>query len=303
MLCAAGCVASLTLAPSSHASGNASVGGHEGEIDINAQFVGAFGSLEPTERRSTWQNANIKIFNLGAGYTIGDVGPLRDFYVRVDGAYYIAGGESITRPEDELFGTEMFDEDQGGYVTGTVATNFVRQPRFSFGAFLQGTIPIDVNFQKFSNVRLHWVAGGTDLRVFLSDPSKLVRLSFANRLFVGSGAYDGNVQHNASVAMNNLFVLEFARWLLPWRMGISLGPYFDGDINEHVNRVYHDAYARLDPDLVAGERVRTMRVALAVLPYFRITHHAALELGYVQTLFGSDVPATQFWSGGIRVSF
>jgi hypothetical protein len=293
----------LTVAQPAGAFINASVGGHEGEIDISAHFIGEFGKIEPTERPTTWQDADVKIFNLGAGYTIGPVGPLSEFYVRVDGAYYIAGEESITNPDDELFGTQIFGEDKGGYITGTIAANFIHETRYAFGAYLQGTIPIDVEIQKFSNVHLHWIGGGTTLGVFLTDPTKLVRLAFSNRLFVGSGAYDGNAQHNASVAMTNLFVLEFARWLLPWRLGISFGPYFEGDINESVNRGYHDAYARLSPDLVAGDRVRSMRFALAVLPYFRITNHAALELGYVQKLFGYDVPATQFWNAGIRVSF
>lgn len=293
----------LTLSAPAHGFINASVGGHEGEIDINAHFLGEFGLVEPTERKSTWQDANVKIFNLGAGYTIGPVGPLSEFYVRVDGAYYIAGEERITNPADELYDTQMYGEDKGGYVTGTIAANFVHEARFAFGGYIQGTIPVDVNFQKFSNVHLHWVGGGTTLGVFLTDPTKLTRLAFSNRLFFGSGAYDGNFQHNASVAMTTLLVLEFARWLLPWRMGISVGPYFEGDLNEHVNRRYHDAYARVSPDLVVDDRVRAMRFALAVLPYFRITHHAALELGYVQKLFGYDPPATQFFNAGIRVSF
>lgn len=302
-LCLAGLSLALTTTGTSAAFINASVGGHEGEIDVNAHFIGEFGKVEPTERPSTWQDANVKIFNVGAGYTIGTLGPLSEFYVRLDGAYYIAGEEIIDNPEDELFGTKLFDEDKGGYITATIATNFVHEPRFAFGGFVQGTIPIDVNLQKFSNVHLHWVGGGTSLGVFLTDPTKLVRLAFSNRIFIGSGAYDGDVQHNASVALTNLFVLEFARWLLPWRMGVSIGPYFEGDINESVNRVYHDAYARVSPDLVAGDRVRAMRFAVAVLPYFRVTDHAALELGYVQQLFGYDPRATQFWSAGIRVSF
>jgi hypothetical protein len=290
-------------APAS-AFNHAAIGGQdEGEIDINANFIGQFGNVEPTERPTTFQDADIKIFNVGAGYTIGEVGPFSQFYVRVDGAYFIAGEESITDPGDELYGTKMFGEDRGGYVTATVSTNFIHEPRYTFGAYLQGTVPIDVSFQKFSSVRLHWIAGGTTVGVFLTDPTKLVRLAFSNRLFVGSGAYDGDYQHNASAAMTNLFSLEFARWLLPWRMGISVGPYFAADVNEHVNRVYHDAYARLSPDLVEGDRIRSMQLAVAVLPYFEITDHAALELGYVQRLFGYDLPATQYWNAGIRVSF
>lgn len=296
----------LTLSLSSSAAAfiNASVGGHEGEIDVSAHFIGEFGKVEPTERPTTWQSANVKILQLGAGYTIGKVGPLEDFYVRLEGGYYTAAEEAVERDDDDLpRGHKFFGQDRGGFVTATVATNFVHEPRFAFGVFLQGTVPIDVNLQKFSNIRIHYVGGGTQLGVFITDPTKLVRLAYASRIFLGSGAYDGDHQHNASIALTNLFVLEFARWLLPWRTGIAVGPYFEGDLNEHINEVYNRAYGAVSPDLINGDRVRSMRFAVAILPYIRITDHAAIELGYVQKLFGYDPPATQFFTGGVRAQF
>jgi hypothetical protein len=283
---------------------NASVGGHEGEIDMNAHFIGEFGKVEPTERSSTWQTADVKILTGGVGYTFGKVGPLEDFYVRIEGAYYNAAPERVESEEDDLpVGHTFFERDRGGYITATVSANFVHEARFSFGAFVQGTVPIDVNFQKFSNVHLHYVAGGTNVGVFLTDPTKLIRLAYVSRIFVGSGAYQDGFQHNAAIAVTSLFALEAARWALPWRMGVLFGPYFEGDLNEHTNAVYNAAYGSVSPDLVVDDRVRAMRFAIAVLPYFRITSHAAIELGYVQKLFGYDPPATQFWTAGVRASF
>mgnify|MGYP006969543799 CR=1 FL=1 len=139
--------------------------------------------------------------------------------------------------------------------------------------------------------------------MFLTDPTKLVRLAYAGRIFVGSGAYDGTYQQNAAIVLTQLLYLALARWLPPWRIGVGVGPYFEGDINEHTNQVYNSAYGSVSPDLVDGDRNRSMRFAIAVLPYIRITDHAALELGYVQKLFGYDPPATQFWTGGLRASF
>jgi len=295
----------LGLAPTpAEAFNTPTVGGREGEIDLNAHFIGQFGEVQPTERPSTFQSADIKILDVGGGYTIGKVGPFEDFYVRLDGYYYIAGEESVERQDDDLpVGTPFFGQDKGGYVTATVATNFVHERRYTFGAFVQGTVPIDVDLEKFSTVRLHYVAGGTTLGVAITDPDKLVHLAYENRLFFGSGAYDGDFQQNANVAFTNLFVLEFARWLLPWRAGISFGPYVDGDLNEHVNGVYNRAYASVTPDLVAGDRIRMFRFAAMVLPYFHVTEHAAIELGWVQTIFGYDLPSTQYWSGGVRTTF
>jgi hypothetical protein len=295
----------MALPGAAHAFIQASVGGHEGELDLNAHFIGEFGKVEPTERPSTFQSADIKILNLGAGYTIGKVGPLQDFYLRLEGNYYTSAEEAVEADDDALpRGTQFFSQDKGGWVTATVATNLVHETRFAFGLFLQGTVPIDVNLEKFSNPQLHWVGGGTTVGVFLTDPTKLVRLGFASRIFVGSGAYEGdNVQDNAAVAVTTLFALEAARWLLPWRIGLSVGPYFEGDLVEHVNQIYRDAYANESADLVDGDRIRAMRFAVAVLPYFRITDHAAIELGYVQKLFGYDAVATQFWTAGVRTQF
>lgn len=294
----------LSTTATAHAFENASVGGKEGEIDVSAHFIGEFGKVEPTERPSTWQSANIKRLQLGAGYTIGDVGPLKDFYVRLEGGYYSAAPEAVERDDDDLpQGYEFFGQDRGGFVTATVATNFVHEPRFTFGLFVQGTVPIDVELEKFSNIHVHYAGGGSTLGVFLTEPDKLVRLGYHSRILFGSGAYDGDFQHNAAIALTNLFSLEFERWLLPWRIGVSVGPYFEGDLNEHLNAVYNRAYGNVSPDLIAGDRVRAMRFAVAVLPFIRITDHAAVELGYVQTLFGYDAQATQYWTGGVRAQF
>ena len=294
--------ASLTITQNAYAY--APTSGEEGHFDANVQFTAELGQVEPTERATTFQPADIKILTGGVGYTFGRVGPLQDFTMRLEGAYYSAAEEEVEDDSDDLpLGYRFFERDRGGYITAVVATNFVHEARYAFGAYLQGTIPLDVDFQKFSNVHLHYVGGGTTLSVFLTDPSKIIRVAYANRLFLGSGAYVDDFQHNASIAMTNLFVLEAARWALPWRVGISFGPYFEGDLNEHENARYNEAYGSVSPDLVAGDRVREMRLAIAVLPYFRITDHAAVELGFMQKLFGYDLPATQFWSAGVRASF
>jgi hypothetical protein len=279
-------------------------GGEEGVIDINAHFVAELGKLEPSQRETTWQDADIKIFNIGAGYTVGAVGPLSDFYARLEGGFYISAEEEVEDPRDDLpLGTSFYSEDTGGYVSGMLAANFVHEPRYTFGAFLTGTVPIDVELAKFSNVRLHYVGGGFDVGVFITDPTKLVRLTYGGRLFVGSGAFDGDFQHNAAISLSNLFSLEFARWILPWRVGVAFGPYFEADLNEHIDRSYHDAYARVTPDFVEGDAVRAMRFAMAVMPFIRVTDHATLELAWVQNIVAYDAAYNRIFSGGVRIAF
>ena len=301
---AAWIVAALAAPSTAHGFGGASVGGHEGEIDVNVHFIGEFGTVEPSERPTTWQAANVKTLQLGAGYAVGKVGPFQDFYVRLEGGYYLAAAEAVENPDDDLpVGYEFFDQDKGGFITAIVSANLVHEDRLTFGLFAQGTFPIAVNLQKFSNVHLHYAGGGSTLGVFLTDPTKLVRLGTSTRLFLGSGAFDGEFQHNAAITLTNLYALEVQRWLLPWRAGVAIGPHFEGDLNEHVNTVYNSAYAGVTPDFVNGDRVRALRFAVAIWPYIRITDHAAIELGYVQSLFGYDLGTTQLWTGGVRAQF
>ena len=47
----------------------------------------------------------------------------------------------------------ILPQDQGGLVTPTIGANLVHTSVFSFGLYLQATIPIDVDLAKFSNPR------------------------------------------------------------------------------------------------------------------------------------------------------
>lgn len=280
------------------------VGGHEGEIDVSAQFDGYFGDVQPTERPRTFQPADIKVFTIGAGLSFGNLGPFLDFYLRIDGGYFISAPEVVTRPEDDLpVGTLFHGEDKGGWATATIGTNIVHEPRFVFGLFLEGTIPIDVDVAKLSNVRMHYAGGGTVLGVHITDPAALLRLTSLTRFFVGSGVYASAGQQNAQTELESLFYLDLARWILPWRAGLGAGPRFVSDLNDHLDDAYYQAYGSVSPDLVAGDRVRQLALGGAVRAYFFITQSASLELSFDGQITGEDAWATRRYGGALRVAF
>jgi hypothetical protein len=281
-----------------------SIGRHEGEIDFDTSFVGALGIARPGDAETTWQRADTRLASIGAGYAVGRFGPLLDCYARVEGGLLTSADERSESAYATLpAGYRFYPSDRAGFVRGFVAANLVKTPRFDFGLFLQATLPLSVDLRKFSTARMNWVAGGTTLDVALTDPGELLRLAYRGRFFVGSGAYDGDAQHNASLQVTNLLRLEAARWLLRWPVGLSVGPHVEADLNSHRNAAYANAYGAVAPDAAIGARVQTSTVAIAVLPYVKLTEFVALELGYQQVVVGTNVRATQEWSGTLRTAF
>jgi hypothetical protein len=290
--------------PVAHAGEPTTVGGGDGEIDLDVGFVAALGNREPYQRSETWQTADIQAIHGGVGYSVGNLGPLADFYLRLEGGYYNSAEEQVERAEDDLpVGYQFYGRDRGGWLTAVFGASFVHEPRFRFGAFVRGTVPVDVELAKFSNIHFHYAVGGIDARIWITDPDWLLRLGFASRSWLGSGAYLDAGQHNAAVVFENLLVFEAARWALPWRAGISFGPIIEADLNSHVNRAYDSAYAGVTPDLVAGDDVQSMRLDITVRPFVRITDNAAVELSFTQTLLGYDIEASQVLSAGLRTAF
>lgn len=284
-----------------------SVGGHPGELDLSFRWGFETGKIEPNENTRSWQKAHIHLFTLGAGYTVGNVGFLEDFYARLDTTYFVSPAEvndlerGVVAPSrcpavvlDER-SCRFYPEDKGGLVTPTVGGNLIHTADLSFGLYLQGTIPIDVDLAKFSNPRVDYLAGGTQLGVHLTP-----WFSYEARTFVGSGAWRSGQTQNASVSLTNLFVFEARRWLLPWAAGIKIGPYFDGDLTERFDARYDFTYSRKDLTDYQGDRVRSLRFAVAILPYFRVTESSGVELGYVQKAFGYDAIATKYFFAALR---
>lgn len=58
---------------------------------------------------------------------------------------------------------EFHPSDRGWLITPQVGANLVHKADYSFGLYLQGTIPIGVNLEKFVLPRVDWVAGGSQL--------------------------------------------------------------------------------------------------------------------------------------------
>jgi len=287
------------------------VGGHPGELDAFVRVGYEFGLIEPTENRASWQKARWLIYQVGAGYTIGNVGPLQDFFIRLDHTFYDIPAETSAdedRFDPELPGPsrcitrtlpggacELSPADRGWLITPALGFNLIHEATHSFGLFLQGSVPIGVQHGKFVLPRVDYVAGGTQTGVHLTN-----WFGFSNRIYVGSGDFGGDDGQNAVIAITTLLHFDSPRFAdNVLKTGIGLGPYFEGDLTERVDPAYDAAYTPGYEDGVR-DRIRAMKFAVAFAPYLQITDHLAIEAGYVHKFFGYDANATMFFFGGVR---
>ncbi len=283
------------------------VGGRPGETDVAIRVSLERGLVEPNENQNSWQKARWNMYTIDAGRNFGSVGPLRDFFVRLGYTYVYSPAEVSERSPvlparclgRALPGNvcEFYPSDSSSMISPAVGFNLIHDGDFAFGVFLQGNVPLSLDATKFVQPRVDHVGGGTNVGVRLRP-----WLTFETRMYFGSGLIGSPKRQNATVAIISVFGLQASRWLLPWKIGIKFGPYFDGDLTERTDERYDAAYTA-GFDQGVRDRIRMMRFAGAIFPYVQITEHAVLELSYVQKLFGYDTPATQFFTAGARFAF
>jgi hypothetical protein len=287
---------------------SAPVGGRPGEVDIAARVGFERGKVEPNENTDSFQKARWNMYTVEGGWNTGALGPFRDFTLRLSLTYLTLPAErndpskrAVTAAQcsGQVVGDglcEFYPEDDGFLITPFASVNFIHVPDFNLGAFVQGTLPTGLDLARFTLPRVDFVAGGVHTGVRFAP-----WLGYVGRIYVGSGArLDGEAQ-NAAVALTQAFALEAERWLLPWKAGVLFGPYFEGDLNERFDARYDRAYTADFPD--RRDRIRSVKFGFVVLPHFRVTDRLAVELGYVQKLFGYDAPATQLYTIGLRQVF
>lgn len=274
----------------------AAVGHQEGEIDLDTSLLFLEGTAKPAPATATWQQADTRLVTVGAGYAVGGLGPFLDCYARVEGGFLSSASELAGTSANVPPGTGLFGHDRGGLVRGLASANVVRTSGLSVGLFLEGTLPVDIDRAKFSTLRLHLFGVGGDLEATLTAPNRLLSVRYRGRSFVGSGASE---QHRPQLMVTNLLRFEAARWVLPWPVGLALGPHLVADLTPYRSAPYAAAYASQG----VGEQLQQLEVSLAVMPYVKLTRNVAFEGGYRKVLVGVDVPATQVWSASLRTAF
>lgn len=278
------------------------VGGHVGELDVGARATFERGKIEPNENEASFRKASWEVYTVGAGYTFRDpesIKFLQDIRLGLDVSLFRSPAERIQIEPAKCLGRqlegttcELYARDSGFLVTPTISANLIHNGQFSFGLYLRPNLPLGIDQSRFVLPRLDYVGGGMVLGVHLTE-----WLGVETNTYVGSGA---QVQ-NAAFAQTFLMALDAKRWILPWGAGIKLGTFVEGDLQRRFDEKYDAAYTADYPN--RQDRIQSFRFGLALLPYFKVTDHFAVELGYVQKLFGYDPPATQTYFVGVRAAF
>jgi hypothetical protein len=289
------------------------VGGAAGDVDVNLSVTLERGRIEPNDDEDSWQSAAWELYTAGAGYTVGDAGPFKDLFLRVEYGFYSSPAEIVDAalapgaicPTPLANGCQIHPADEGHLVSPQLGFNLIHEPDYSLGAFVKGTVPLGVDQEKFVIPRLDLIGGGLVWGQRFA-PWLFVQSGF----FVGSGPASGD--QNATIAVFSYFGFEGKRWLPTGDVGLRVGPYFDGDLTERFDARYDGAFfagvptaAGSAPAIPAdtADRVRMMRFGVSLAAYVQVARSIAIEGGYTQKIFGYDTPATQFFSVGARAAF
>ncbi|MEI9953602.1 MAG: hypothetical protein WDO74_32625 [Pseudomonadota bacterium] len=305
------------------------VGGHAGELDVEARVTAERGTSEPNENTASIVKARgFYEAKLGVGYTFGTVGPLQLLSFRLEGTWFrspeekndpsrwivgspgsgsAAPGAGECRAGARYLGNgvcQFYPADRGALLSGSASFAAIHEAGFALSFFVRGTVPIDMDLKKFEASRLDYFAGGSTVGLELR-----AWLGYESSIFFGSGTFPFGKQQNPVVAVTNLFHVHAERWIFPWRAGIKFGPYVEGDLRQRFDERYDAAYSPVSlpqPGAVAAQqndRVRQIRFATALLPYFLVTPRLAVEAGYIQKFFGYDARATYAVYLGLRGLF
>lgn len=234
-------------------------------FEVSANFLG--GEMKPSNDPALRQETDIDQYNFKAGYTFGDVGFLRDFYLEL--------GASTYNSREEVVGNTIYHpRDKGTIFSLAVAANLIHDFKSTFGFFLKGSVPSSMDLGKFANPRIDTFALGTTFAHELTPG-----FNYEAQIYLGTGASGSSGKQNGMVALSNLLHFWLENWAVASRLGVRMGPFFEGDIAERFDTNYN-------PTSDASDAIRTLRFGVAFLPYVRLSELVLVEFGYVQKFFG-----------------
>ncbi len=244
-----------------HAFVQVPVGGTPGSTDVVARVTLERGNVEPHANAQSWNHAQCRI---------------------------------------DARQCEFHRANAGLALQPRVFANVVHDARAALGFYLQGTVPIGINLNRFELPRLDPLTLGVTLGVYLT--SWLDAEAHVTYAPFGWQLFDDRYQ-NGAITQTTLLGAHASRWLLPHPWGVKAGVYFEGDNQQRFDDRYDAAfvvgYRPGAQDGQGRERIRALKLGLVASAYVELTPSLAVELGTVQKRFGYDAVATQSYVAGL----
>lgn len=250
---------------------------------VEAGAVYERGKVEPNENRNSFQSAKIDIYQLGVTKKLKGLEWGSDHYLHLD-------YKEIRSAKEEVNSQVFYDADQGQVLTASFGFDFVHEPKFKSGAYVQVSPSIRINKDKFSNPRVDVWGVGFKTYLELGD-----LIYSEDLLHIGSGIPG---HQNSYLAWSHLFAAKLERYVgspvvLKW------GPYAELDTSERTDSAYDSAFTPAG----TRDRIRSMKVGTISAVEFLLPQDAYGSIGYVQKLGGYDAPATQAFSLKLGINF
>ncbi len=305
-----------------HAFVQVPVGGTPGSTDVVARVTLERGNVEPHANAQSWNHAQWQLYSAGLSHNFGEAGPFKDVTLSLDATVFDAPSERndpsrliVPAGQEATFilpcdrGAVRIDARQcefhranaGLALQPRVFANVVHDARAALGFYLQGTVPIGINLNRFELPRLDPLTLGVTLGVYLT--SWLDAEAHVTYAPFGWQLFDDRYQ-NGAITQTTLLGAHASRWLLPHPWGVKAGVYFEGDNQQRFDDRYDAAfvvgYRPGAQDGQGRERIRALKLGLVASAYVELTPSLAVELGTVQKRFGYDAVATQSYFAAVR---
>lgn len=255
----------------------------EGKSALEVKAMVDRGKVEPNENMTSYQSANINIYQLSFSRGLSSPGFGFDHFIRVEYRYFNSGKEQV--------GSQVFYEKDSGHVASvSYGFNFVHERAFSAGMYLSVSPLAVLDRNKFSNPRVDWVAAGLKSGVELSNSFFLEHL-----VHFGSGLPPKQNSYLA-FAQNLGFKMKEA---VSIPVSIRAGPYVEVDLRDRFDSKYDSVFSAPG----RTDRIRSVKMGVFAGLDLVISENWYGTLGYIQKLGGYDAPATNATYGSLGLKW
>jgi len=274
---------SFTEAHSLQLAGGTSL--NEGQSRIMLGFGFLSGVVSPPSTFSHDPRLNrARMFEEHVTYSLGLGNSfLKDLYLEIQSTTFQSREETVS-------GVLVHPSDSGWAMTLRGGGNFIHEPKWTLGTWLQSSIPIFMDKDKFVNPVLNYVGGGVNA-VFSFTPE----IAVSESVFLGSGLFQPR-NRNPNLQSSSLGIFNLGQLFFSANVIFKTGLVVETDLASRLDADYQ-ASALSD-----GEIMNLVFISPFLLNV-PIQDSWGIEGGYAVKWAGKSAQGSQFGTLGISKKF